>query len=126
MRRCWSGLQDGDLGKRQEGRGKRQEAEGTSKRPASGTACAPAWRMKAKKLDDVLVYKKSLVGADAVSAMLERLAFRRDFKLKDQLSQSSSRTVALIDSKLLRQCTRFGDGNNRPPSRRARTSPHHR
>jgi four helix bundle protein len=55
-----------------------------------------AWRMKAKKLDDVLVYTKSLVGADAVSAMLERPAFRRDFKLKDQLSQSSSRTVALI------------------------------
>jgi four helix bundle protein len=55
-----------------------------------------AWRMKAKKLDDVLVYRKSLLGADAVSAMLERPAFRRDFKLKDQLSQSSSRTVALI------------------------------
>jgi hypothetical protein len=51
--------------------------------------------MKAKKLDDVLVYKKSLLGADAVSATLERPAFRTDFKLKDQLSQSS-RTVALI------------------------------
>jgi four helix bundle protein len=52
--------------------------------------------MKAKKLDDVLVYNKSLAAADAVSALLERAAFRNDFKLKDQLSQSSSRTSALI------------------------------
>jgi hypothetical protein len=37
-------------------------------------AHASPWRMKARKLDDVLVYKKSLAGADAVSALLERAA----------------------------------------------------
>jgi four helix bundle protein len=40
--------------------------------------------------------RKSLAGADAVSALLQRPAFRRDFQLKDQLSQSSGRTAALI------------------------------
>jgi four helix bundle protein len=58
--------------------------------------CALTHSMKAKKLDDVLVYKKSIAGANAVSALLARPAFRRDFKLRDQLSQSSSRTSALI------------------------------
>jgi four helix bundle protein len=52
--------------------------------------------VKAKTLEDVLVFKKALVGADAVSALLERPAFRSDFKLKDQLARSSSRTAALI------------------------------
>lgn len=58
--------------------------------------CAIRRSMKAKTLDDVLVHKKSLEGADAVSALLERPAFRRDFELKDQLLRSSSRTAALI------------------------------
>ena len=58
--------------------------------------CAFAHCMKARTIDDVLVYKKSLEGADAISALLERPAFRKDFELKDQLLRSSSRTAALI------------------------------
>ena len=59
-------------------------------------ACALGHHMRARTLDDVLVYKKSIEGADAVSALLERPAFRKDFELKDQLSRASSRTAALI------------------------------
>ena len=52
--------------------------------------------MKAKKLDDVLVYKKALAVADEVSAILERPVFRKDLELKDQLSRSSGRIGPLI------------------------------
>ncbi len=52
--------------------------------------------MKAKKLDDVLVYRKALAAADEVSAMLERPMFRKDLELKDQLSRSSGRVGPLI------------------------------
>lgn len=52
--------------------------------------------MKAKNLDDVLVYRKAVEAADEVSAMLKRSAFRKDFELTDQLSRSSGRVGPLI------------------------------
>ena len=52
--------------------------------------------MKAKHLDEVLVYRKSVVAANAVSALLQASTLRTDFELRDQLSRSSSRTSALI------------------------------
>jgi hypothetical protein len=45
--------------------------------------------MKAKNLDDVLVYRKAVVAADEVSAILRRPVFGKDLELKDQLSRSS-------------------------------------
>ncbi len=45
--------------------------------------------MKAKKLEDLQVYKKALKGIAEVSPLLGRLTVRRDFKLHDQLSESS-------------------------------------
>jgi len=44
----------------------------------------------------MLVYQKALAVADEVSAILERPDFRKDFKLHEQLSASSSRVPALI------------------------------
>jgi four helix bundle protein len=52
--------------------------------------------MKAKNLDDVLVYRKALVAAIKVSAILERPVFRKDLNLKDQLSRSSGRVAPMI------------------------------
>jgi four helix bundle protein len=52
--------------------------------------------MKAKNIDDVVVYREANDAADAVSALLERPAFSKDFDLKDQLSRSSSRISPLI------------------------------
>src|SRR6185436_18623154 len=52
--------------------------------------------MKAKNLDDVLVYRKALVAAVEVSAILERPVFRKDPNLKDQLSRSSGRVAPMI------------------------------
>jgi len=57
---------------------------------------ALALSMKAKNLDDVLVYRKALAVADEVSALLKRPAFSKDFELKDQLSRSSGRVGPLI------------------------------
>jgi four helix bundle protein len=45
--------------------------------------------MNAKSLDDLLVYQKALKGDAAVSALLKRPEFSRDFALKDQLRESS-------------------------------------
>ena len=52
--------------------------------------------MKAKKLDDVLVYRKSVALADEISAILGRPVFSKDLELKDQLSRSSGRVAPLI------------------------------
>jgi four helix bundle protein len=52
--------------------------------------------MKAKNLDAVLVYRKAVSAADEISALLKRPIFRKDLELKDQLSRSSGRVVALI------------------------------
>src|SRR6266699_1072750 len=53
-------------------------------------------RMKAKNLDDIVVYRKAMNGADAVSALLGQSAFSKDFDLKDQLSRSAGRIGPLI------------------------------
>jgi four helix bundle protein len=42
------------------------------------------------------VYQKALEAADDVSALLKRPDFSKDFDLKDQLGNSSSRVPALI------------------------------
>ena len=52
--------------------------------------------MKAKNLEDVLVYRKAKAAADEVSALLKRPAFGKDLELKDQLSRSSGRVAPLI------------------------------
>jgi four helix bundle protein len=52
--------------------------------------------MKAKKLEDLLVYRKAVKAADEVSAVLKRPAFGKDFDLKDQMSRSSARIAPLI------------------------------
>jgi four helix bundle protein len=51
--------------------------------------------MKAKNLDDVVVYKEALVAEDEVSAFLERPSFSKDHT-KSQLDRSSSRVAPLI------------------------------
>lgn len=57
---------------------------------------AYASSMKAKNLDDVLVYRKAVATADEVSALLKRLVFGKDLELRDQLSRSSGRVAPLI------------------------------
>ena len=47
--------------------------------------------MKARNLEDLVVYRDADGASDAVSAFLERPAFRKDFDLVGQLSRSSSR-----------------------------------
>jgi four helix bundle protein len=58
--------------------------------------CALCARMKAKNLDDVLVYRKAVAAADEVSALLERPVFGKDLELRGQLSRSSGRVGPLI------------------------------
>jgi four helix bundle protein len=57
---------------------------------------AAATAVKAKDLDDVLVYRDATEAADAVSAILERPIFCKDLELKNQLSRSSARIGPLI------------------------------
>jgi four helix bundle protein len=52
--------------------------------------------VKAKNLDDVLVYRKAVAACDEVSAILKRPVFGKDLELKDQLSRSSGRVGPLI------------------------------
>jgi four helix bundle protein len=61
-----------------------------------GTIRACMAGVKARNLDDVVVYQKALEAADAVSSLLERPAFSRNFDLHDQLSRSASRVAPLI------------------------------
>ncbi|HVZ23856.1 MAG TPA: four helix bundle protein [Vicinamibacterales bacterium] len=49
-----------------------------------------------RSLDELLVYRKAVEAADAVSAILTRSSLGKDFKLREQLSASSSRVPALI------------------------------
>ena len=58
--------------------------------------CALSTRMIARNLQDLRVYRKALAAADAVSALLKRPAFSKDFNLKDQLSRSSGRVEDFI------------------------------
>ena len=52
--------------------------------------------MNISRVEDLQVYQKALAAADAVSALLEHWEFSKDFDLKDQLGNSSSRVPALI------------------------------
>jgi four helix bundle protein len=45
--------------------------------------------MKAKKLEELHVYNKALEGIRVVSPLLKKIEARKDFKLHDQLSDSS-------------------------------------
>ncbi len=47
--------------------------------------------MKAKKLEDLLIYQRALEGIDAVSPILQGLLRCKDFELHKQLSESSGR-----------------------------------
>ena len=64
--------------------------------PWSGTEYALRGGVKAKNLEDLVVYREANEAGLAVSAILERTAFGKDFDLKDQLSRSSSRVGPLI------------------------------
>jgi len=59
-------------------------------------SCALHTGMKAKTLDEVLVYQKAMAAADAVSAILERPIFCNDFDLRKQLTESSESVGPLI------------------------------
>jgi len=52
--------------------------------------------MTISKVEDLLVYQKALATTDAVSALLRRPEFRKDFDLKAQLGNSSSRVPEVI------------------------------
>jgi four helix bundle protein len=52
--------------------------------------------MRARNLSEVRVYRKAQAGGDAISALLKRPHFSKDFDLKNQLSRSSSRVAPLI------------------------------
>ena len=52
--------------------------------------------MKAKNIDDVVVYGEAVAAGDEVSAILERPHFGRDLNLKGQLDRSSTRVAPLI------------------------------
>lgn len=53
-------------------------------------------RMRAKNIDDVVVYKEAVAAEDEVSAILERPVFSKDLNLKSQLDRSSSRVAPMI------------------------------
>jgi four helix bundle protein len=52
--------------------------------------------VRAKCVEELQVYQRALEGADAVSAILKRESFRRDWKFRDQLGGSSESVAALI------------------------------
>jgi len=52
--------------------------------------------MRAKNLDDVVVYQRAMATGDAISALLERPSFCKDFNLKKQLSEASDCVGPLI------------------------------
>jgi four helix bundle protein len=70
-------------------RSQRVQRLDSGRRLASGMPLAAP--MRAKKLEDLLVYQKSLEGVVEVSALLKHTRLRKDFDLADQLSESSGR-----------------------------------
>src|SRR5437016_5794045 len=58
--------------------------------------CASACGMRAKHLEDVVVYRKAMNATDAISALLERPAVRSDFDRWDQLTRSSGCLGTLV------------------------------
>jgi four helix bundle protein len=63
-------------------------------------------RMRAEKLEDLLIYTKALEGIVEVSALLARPAFSTDFDLHKQLSESSGKIPGHIGEG-------FGQGTDR-------------
>ena len=54
-----------------------------------GIECAQTIAMKARKLEDLLIYQRALEGIDAVSPILHELQRCKDFERHKQLSESS-------------------------------------
>ena len=52
--------------------------------------------MRAKCVEELQVFQKALDAAHAVSAILEREAFRNDLRLRAQIGASSERVASLI------------------------------
>src|SRR5690349_9204123 len=63
---------------------------------AVGTDCAWPDAMLARSLDELLVYRKSLNAAAAISAILERRGVRRDGPLRKQMGSASAAVAANI------------------------------
>jgi four helix bundle protein len=63
--------------------------------------------MCAKCVEELQVYQKALDAADAVSAILKRPAWHRDFKLRDQLADSSDAVPSLIADGFPQSTDRF-------------------
>jgi len=62
----------------------------------TGTVCALALAVVITCLEELDVYQKALVAADEVSKLLEREAFKKDTRLRQQLGASSERVPSLI------------------------------
>jgi four helix bundle protein len=63
--------------------------------------------MSAKCVEELQVYQKALDAADAVSAILKRPCFQRDFKLREQLADSSDAVPSLIADGFPQSTDRF-------------------
>ena len=63
--------------------------------------------MCAKCVEELQVYQKALDAADAVSAILKRPAFQRDFRLREQLGDSSDAVPSLIADGFPQSTDRF-------------------
>jgi len=59
-------------------------------------AAAPADGVKAKSLEELQVYQRSLELAMAVTAILRRSGFEQDLRLRDQVRDASDSVVANI------------------------------
>jgi four helix bundle protein len=63
--------------------------------------------MRAKCVEELLVYQKALEAADAVSAILTRRCFQQDYKLREQLAGSSDAVPSLIAEGFPQSTDRF-------------------
>ena len=63
--------------------------------------------MCAKCVEELQVYQKAIDAADAVSAILKRACFQRDFKLREQLADSSDAVPSLIADGFPQSTDRF-------------------
>jgi len=63
--------------------------------------------MFAKTLDELMVYQKAMVASAEVSAIIQRAAFRRDLRLRDQLASSSERVASAISEGFEQSTDRF-------------------
>jgi four helix bundle protein len=96
-RKSGVGSRESEVGSRESEVGSRKSGVGSrERRHRVGIKCALRGDVKARKLEDVLVYQKALTAADEVSAFLERPAIRKVFDLHDQLTRSSNRVGPLI------------------------------